>query len=101
LHTFSSLKKEFLPQYKNCMDTADLAIVYFNPHTIEHKNLEKITELQVTNAFDSPNLIVSTDSDELFDFLKELNWKNSNLLLMTSGNFSGKNLKELATEIAG
>jgi UDP-N-acetylmuramate: L-alanyl-gamma-D-glutamyl-meso-diaminopimelate ligase len=99
LHTFSSLKKEFLPQYKNCMDAADLAIVYFNPHTIEHKQLEQITELQVTEAFDTPNLIVSTNSDELFDFLKELNWQNSNLLLMTSGNFSGKNLKELASEI--
>jgi UDP-N-acetylmuramate: L-alanyl-gamma-D-glutamyl-meso-diaminopimelate ligase len=99
LHTFSSLKKEFLPQYKNCMDAADLAIVYFNPHTIEHKKLEKITELQITEAFDTPHLIVSTDSDELFDFLRELNWQNSNLLLMTSGNFSGKNLKELANEI--
>lgn len=99
LHTFSSLKKEFLPQYKNCMDAADLAIVYFNPHTIEHKKLEKITELQVMEAFDTPNLVVSTNSDELFDFLKELNWQNSNLLLMTSGNFSGKNLKDLAKEL--
>ena len=99
LHTFSSLKKEFLPQYKNCIDAADLAIVYFNPHTIEHKKLEPITEQQVAEAFDSPNLIVSTNSDELFDFLKELNWKNTNLLLMTSGNFSGKNLKELAQEV--
>ncbi|HLN72858.1 MAG TPA: Mur ligase family protein, partial [Prolixibacteraceae bacterium] len=33
LHTFSSLKKDFLPQYKNCMNAADQAIVYFNPHT--------------------------------------------------------------------
>lgn len=99
LHTFSSLKKEFLPQYKNCMDAADLAIVYFNPHTIEHKKLEPITEQQVAEAFDSPNLLVSIDSDELFDFLKELNWQNTNLLLMTSGNFSGKNLKELANEL--
>jgi UDP-N-acetylmuramate: L-alanyl-gamma-D-glutamyl-meso-diaminopimelate ligase len=50
-------------------------------------------------AFDTPNLVVSTNSDELFDFLKELNWQNSNLLLMTSGNFSGKNLKDLAKEL--
>lgn len=99
LHTFSSLKKEFLPQYKNSMDAADLAIVYFNPHTIEHKKLEPISEQQVAEAFDLPNLIVSTNSDDLFDFLKELNWQNSNLLLMTSGNFSGKNLRELAAEL--
>ena len=99
LHTFSSLKKEFLPQYKKCMDAADLAIVYFNPHTIEHKKLEPITEQQVAEAFDSPVLMVSTDSDQLFAFLKSQNWQNTNLLLMTSGNFSGKNLKGLAGEV--
>ena len=99
LHTFSSLKKEFLPQYKNCMDAADHAIVYFNPHTIEHKKLEPITEQQVADAFDSPGLTVSTNSDELFSFLKNQDWENTNLLLMTSGNFSGKNLKAFAVEI--
>ncbi|MFA5330471.1 MAG: Mur ligase family protein [Prolixibacteraceae bacterium] len=99
LHTFSSLKKEFLPQYKNCMNAADQAIVYFNPLTIEHKKLEPITEQQVAEAFDSPGLTVSTDSDALFAFLKSQNWQNTNLLLMTSGNFSGKNLKELAEEV--
>ena len=99
LHTFSSLKKEFLPQYKNSMDEADLAIVYFNPHTIEHKKLEPITEQQVAEAFDTPGLMVSTDSDQLFDFLKSQNWQNTNLLLMTSGNFSGKNLKDLAIQL--
>jgi UDP-N-acetylmuramate: L-alanyl-gamma-D-glutamyl-meso-diaminopimelate ligase len=99
LHTFSSLKKDFLPQYKNCMNAADQAIVYFNPHTIEHKKLEPITEQQVEEAFDSPGLMVSTDSDQLFAYLKSRNWNNANLLLMTSGNFSGKNLKQLAEEV--
>lgn len=99
LHTFSSLKKEFLPQYKNSMDAADQAVVYYSPHTIEHKKLEPITEQQVAEAFDTPGLMVSTNSDELFAFLKTREWKNTNLLLMTSGNFSGKNLKELAGEI--
>jgi UDP-N-acetylmuramate: L-alanyl-gamma-D-glutamyl-meso-diaminopimelate ligase len=99
LHTFSSLKKEFLPQYKNSMDVADQAIVYFNPHTIEHKKLEPITGQQVSEAFDSPGLMVSTDSDQLFTFLKSQSWENANLLLMTSGNFSGKNLKDLALDL--
>ena len=99
LHTFSSLKKEFLPQYKNSMDAADLAIVYFNPHTIEHKKLEPITEQLVAEAFGSSGLMVFTDADTLFNFLKFQSWMNANLLMMTSGNFSGKNLKELAEEI--
>lgn len=99
LHTFSSLKKEFLPHYKNSMEAADLAIVYFNPHTIEHKKLEPITEQQVAEAFGSQGLMVYTDSDALFSFLRSQGWENTNLLLMTSGNFSGKSLKELAQEL--
>jgi len=43
--------------------------------------------------------MVSTDSDQLFAFLETQNWENTNLLLMTSGNFSGKNLKELAVHL--
>jgi len=43
--------------------------------------------------------MVSTNTDDLFAFLKTQNWQNTNLLLMTSGNFSGKNLKELAGEL--
>lgn len=99
LHTFSSLKKDFLPQYKNSMNAADQAIVYFNPHTIEHKKLEPITEEQVAEAFDSPGMMISTDSDQLFAYLKSQEWENANLLLMTSGNFSGKNLRQLAEEL--
>jgi UDP-N-acetylmuramate: L-alanyl-gamma-D-glutamyl-meso-diaminopimelate ligase len=95
LHNFSTLKKEFLPQYQNSMDAADLAIVYSNPHTIGHKKLEPITEQQVAKAFDSSGLMVLTDSDKLFTFLKTQNWENTNLLLMTSV----KNLKLLATEL--
>lgn len=99
LHTFSSLKKEFLPQYQACMAAADEAFVYFNPHTIEHKRLEPINPEQVAKAFDSEGLQVFTDSDALFTLLQSKNWEQSNLLLMTSGNFSGKDMKTIASEI--
>ncbi|WP_163710357.1 UDP-N-acetylmuramate--L-alanine ligase [Mangrovibacterium lignilyticum] len=99
LHTFSSLKKEFLPQYEGCMAAADEAFVYFNPETIEHKRLEPITKEQVAEAFDSEGLQVFTDSDELFEILQSKNWENKNLLIMTSGNFSGKDMKEIASSV--
>ena len=34
------------------------------------------------------------DSDELFGMLKAKEWNNKVLLLMSSGNFDGKNLNE-------
>ncbi len=99
LHTFSSLKKEFLPQYKNTMQQADKAIVYFNPKTIAHKKLEPITAQQVADAFGGDNVTVYTDSDKVIADLLQNNFTNTNVLLMSSGNFSGVNLKELAEKI--
>jgi UDP-N-acetylmuramate: L-alanyl-gamma-D-glutamyl-meso-diaminopimelate ligase len=99
LHTFSSLTEDFLPQYANCMADADIAFVYFNPEVIQHKRLKEITKEQVKNAFGGNNLTVYTDSQELQQKLRELNYDNSALLLMTSGNFSGVNLIDFANEL--
>lgn len=101
LHTFSSLKKEFLPQYEGCMNDADQAYVYFNPHTVEHKKLEPITPEMVADGFGKKGLIVTTDSDWLFAGLEKMDWDNTNLLLMSSGNFDGKDLPEFALKITG
>lgn len=95
LHTFSSLKKEFLPHYKGAMDAADKALVYFNPKTIEHKQLEPISPDEVKKAFGG-KVEVYTSADQLFELLAKTSWKEKNLLIMSSGNFSGKNIKEFA-----
>jgi len=95
LHTFSSLNEEFLKQYKGCMDEPDTAIVYFSPEAIAHKKLEEITKEQVHSAFDRESLIVFTDSKKLEEYLKSLNWENTNLLMMSSGTFEGMEFKNL------
>jgi len=92
LHTFSSLNKEFLQEYKNSMSSADEAYVYYSNHTIEHKKLAAITPAEVKAAFGSENVIIYNDSDELFGMLKAKEWNNKVLLLMSSGNFDGKDL---------
>ena len=99
LHTFSSLTEEFLPQYAGCMKEADVAFVYYNPEVIQHKHLKYIDPEQVKLAFGGTNITVFTDSDALQQALRKLNYDNTALLLMTSGNFSGVNLKEFADEL--
>jgi len=89
LHTFSSLNEEFLKQYTGCMDEPDTAIVYFSPEAIVHKKLEPISKEQVHTAFGRENLLVFTNSIELEEYLKSLNWNNKNLLMMSSGTFNG------------
>jgi UDP-N-acetylmuramate: L-alanyl-gamma-D-glutamyl-meso-diaminopimelate ligase len=93
LHTFSSLNKAFLPQYNQCMEYADEAYVYFNPEVVKHKRLQTITENEVAKAFGHRHLKVFTDSTRLFDELKQKEFYLTNLLLMSSGNFNGIDVK--------
>jgi len=95
LHTYSSLNKEFIAEYKNCMDGADVKVVFFNPHTIELKRLEKITNEEVKKLFGHDDLEVLNKKDEIENFLHQQSFANSVLLLMSSGTFDGMNLPEM------
>ena len=99
LHTFSSLNAAFLPQYKSSMDQADTAVVYYNPEVIVHKRLPAISPEDVKKGFQNGKLEVFTDNQQLLAFLKEQNYRNSVLLIMTSGNFNGVDLKAMAQEL--
>jgi UDP-N-acetylmuramate: L-alanyl-gamma-D-glutamyl-meso-diaminopimelate ligase len=99
LHTFSSLTEEFLNEYKDAMNLADEAVVYFNPHTIAHKKLKEITPEHVHASFNRKDLNVFTKSSDVTDYLKSHNWHNSVLLMMSSGNFDGVDFNALAKEL--
>jgi UDP-N-acetylmuramate: L-alanyl-gamma-D-glutamyl-meso-diaminopimelate ligase len=99
LHTFSSLNKDFLSEYNGTMSKADIAYVYFNPETIKHKQLPEINIEEVKASFGG-NVEVFTESDKLIGVLKQQDYANANLLIMTSGNFSGVDLKAFAQEIS-
>ncbi|MBO4773453.1 MAG: peptidoglycan synthetase, partial [Bacteroidales bacterium] len=95
LHTFSSLTASFLEQYAHAMDVADEAIVYFNPHAIALKKLPPITEEEVHAAFGRPDLKVFCDSQALFLHLCGHEWRGKNLLMMSSGNYDGMDVKKI------
>ena len=99
LHTFSSLNPNFLGEYKNTMLGADFPIVYFNPETLQHKKLPPINPEEVARSFGNPKPIVFTDSSKLIERIKNIDLNQKNLLIMTSGNFSGVNLRQLASSI--
>lgn len=95
LHTFSSLNKDFLPQYRGCMDLADLPIVYYSKHALELKRLPDLTHEDVREAFSDPRLKIFNDPEELQQYLQQMDLNQRNLLLMSSGNFDGLNLTNL------
>ena len=99
LHTYSSLNKDFLPQYSGKLGEADYPIVYFNPDTLAGKKLPELNESNVKEAFNHESLQVFTDKDKLVSHLKSINWHDKNLVMMSSGDFGGINLQELGKEI--
>lgn len=98
LHTFSSLKKEFLPQYEGAMEAADEALVYFSPDVVAHKKLEKLNKEDVENGFGGGVNVVNTTSDVL-EFINSQDLSNAVLLMMSSGNFDGIDYDALGEEI--
>jgi len=98
LHTFSSLQKEFIPQYKDSMKNADTAIVYFSHEVLKHKQLPSLSEAFVADSF-GDNVLVFTDTYRMQEYLKSLENSNSNFLMMSSGNFNGIDFVKFADSI--
>jgi UDP-N-acetylmuramate: L-alanyl-gamma-D-glutamyl-meso-diaminopimelate ligase len=95
LHTYSSLNDEFLPNYKGTLFSTAESLVYFNPHALELKKLKPLSKEGIKSAFNSDNLKVYDNSDELFSYIRTLKFSNPVFLFMSSGDFNGFDLKEL------
>lgn len=101
LHTYSSLNKKFLDEYKGSMDLADKAIVFYNPDIVANKRLEPIDPDLIRNGFAREDILVMTEPEEMVGYLSQQKWEKQNLLLMSSGNFHGVDFNELANTLIG
>ena len=99
LHTFSSLNKDFLPEYEGCLNKADIPIVYFNSHTIKLKRLPELSPDTIIKAFANDKLRIYTNSKLLEKDLLKMSYDNTNLLMMSSGNFDGIDFNILTDKI--
>ncbi|OFY62803.1 MAG: peptidoglycan synthetase [Bacteroidetes bacterium RIFCSPLOWO2_02_FULL_36_8] len=99
LHTFSSLNKNFIKQYHGTFDSADFPLLYFNPETIKHKNLPPLSENEIMSAIGNKHLKIYTDTLKLKSDLGQISWKEKCLLMMSSGNFGGLDMRELGERI--
>lgn len=95
LHTYSSLSPGFLKEYRGTLDSADTAIVFYSPKAVMIKQLEAIKQEQIEEAFAREDLVVFTSPADLKTYLYTQDYKNSTLLLMSSGNYGGLDLEEV------
>ncbi|MDT0650543.1 UDP-N-acetylmuramate--L-alanine ligase [Autumnicola edwardsiae] len=99
LHTYSSLNSEFLKQYAGSLDAADEALVFYSPEAVKLKKLQSISKEQIFSAFKNTDLEVYTDPLQLYSTLKNMDFNNVVLLLMSSGNYGGLDFEEVKTWI--
>lgn len=97
LHTFSSLNKQFLHQYKRTLKAVKNKIVFIDAHTLTSKAYPPITEREIHEAFDDNTIIYATTSEQLKAAVARFRQPTGNvILLMSSGNFAALDLKTLA-----
>ena len=95
LHTYSSLNAEFLKEYQGALEYADVAVVFYSPDAVKIKQLDEVTYDQIAKAFNREDLIIYTNPKDFKDYLFNINFENSALLLMSSGNYGGLNFDEV------
>ena len=100
LHTFSSLTEKFLEQYAGAMDRADVGIIFFSPETVAHKKLPPITSEMIFNAFQRSDLEVYHTAKQLEERILEMPCTDTVFAFMSSGNFGGVDLRELANRLS-
>ncbi len=100
LHTYSSMSSKFLSHYKNSLDNADQAIIFYSPQEANHKQLKKLSNQEIAAEFNYPDLDVINDSNQLLQELESISWENHCLLMMSSGNFGGMDFEYLKNQLS-
>jgi UDP-N-acetylmuramate: L-alanyl-gamma-D-glutamyl-meso-diaminopimelate ligase len=99
LHTFSSLNEKFMSEYNGALSKADTAIVFYSKHALELKRLPDLPIAKIEEGFNQPGLMVMNNKKILEDWLGKTDFSNSNVVLMSSGNYDGLDMLTFAERV--
>lgn len=99
LHTYSSLQKNFIEQYKHSLDVAEAACVYVDSEALKLKRREPIEAEWLKEQFGNQDIFIPKDTSELEQWISKEVTKNSVVLLMSSGHWGGMDLKNLNNKV--
>jgi UDP-N-acetylmuramate: L-alanyl-gamma-D-glutamyl-meso-diaminopimelate ligase len=99
LHTYSSLNKDFLNEYRNTFNNGDVRIVFVNNHTFEIKKMPLLSDDLIKKGFNDDTLDIIRSLSELEIMISQNIKPNTVFLFMSSGNFGGLNYSELINSI--
>ena len=93
LHTYSSVNPSFISNYLKVCDDADEVWIFINPSK-KVPSKELLSDAMINSAFNHSNLTILRKVKDLVLKLNNFSVQNCNLIMMSSGNFSGINLNE-------
>lgn len=95
LHTYSSLNANFMNEYTGAMDLADEGVVFFSKHALELKRLPDLSPEVIAQGFGRNDLHIFHERSQLEAFLDAQTYQQTNLLMMSSGNYDGLDVNSL------
>ena len=99
LYTWSSLDRNFLKNYSGILNSADVPIIFYDPAVVKSKGATVPNDDEIRKLFSDERISVFSDAGRVVDFLKTLDWKNMNLLMMSPGKYGGIDIESLAKEL--
>jgi len=93
LHTYSSLDIDFIKQYRNTLNAADEAIIFYSKKALKLKSMKDLIDTEIKQAFNHKNLTVINNKEDLINHISSLEYFNLALLMMSSGKFEGFDLE--------
>jgi len=99
LHTYSSLNKDFLSEYKGCLSKTGTKIIFVNDHTLKIKKMPPLSDQIIKERFGDDELTVIRSKEALENLLKKNIQPNTVYLFMSSGNFDGLDYLEFAKNL--
>lgn len=95
LHTFSSLNKDFIPNYSNIFLECNEVFIYIPKKELKRKRITEINPDYILHLINHDHVTVIEDVQQLRVNLSNLKLDHTNLLMMSSGNFSGLDIASI------
>jgi len=89
LHTYSSLQKDFLTQYKGSLDGVDQKIIFIHRENLIKKGSEEKIDNPLLQSIFGKDCVICFQAKQIQTLVNKFARKNSAILLMSSGNFGG------------
>ncbi|HRI00460.1 MAG TPA: Mur ligase family protein [Saprospiraceae bacterium] len=98
LHTYSSLNKEFIPQYYNSTQQADSVILFIDAIALEIKRMSPLLKNDILKSFGRTDINYCTTKEDLKETIDAMKAHFEVIAFLGSGHFGGLDLFLISNE---